>query len=200
MGESKGEVMDKKDFLLYSNNIDRISDIDINAIVRVNLAWENTPKAVLDVLNSTDKPIFLDFPYKRSKFPLPVFDLNEAINIANSNKGKVKYFAVSNCESYDFVMEIREKLDEVIILVPKIETATGVLNFIGVCIAAKTKLVMLDREDLQRSLDDNQDMVKELVGILYDKAEKYGITILGLQGVVFSDKNRGENSSITKGE
>ena len=97
-------------------------------------------------------------------------------------------------------MEIREKLDEVIILVPKIETATGVLNFIGVCIAAKTKLVMLDREDLQRSLDDNQDMVKELVGILYDKAEKYGITILGLQGVVFSDKNRGENSSITKGE
>ena len=192
--------MDKKDFLLYSNNIDRISDIDINAIVRVNLAWENTPKAVLDVLNSTDKPIFLDFPYKRSKFPLPVFDLNEAINIANSNKGKVKYFAVSNCESYDFVMEIREKLDEVIILVPKIETATGVLNFIGVCIAAKTKLVMLDREDLQRSLDDNQDMVKELVGILYDKAEKYGITILGLQGVVFSDKNRGENSSITKGE
>lgn len=192
--------MIEKEFILYSNNIERISDIDTKAIIRVNLAWESTPEKVMEVLKGTDKFIFLDFPYRRSKFPLPIFNLEEAINIANSNIDKVKYFAISNCESYDFIMEIREKLNQEIILIPKIETRIGIENFIGICTAAKTNIVMLDREDLVKSLGDdyNEAEVIDLVNILYDKSEKYNIMILGLQGVVFSEKSRGENSSITK--
>ena len=193
--------MENKEFLLYSNNIDRISNIDVKAIIRVNLAWENSVEKVLEVLSSTDKPTFLDFPYRRSKFPLPIFNLQDAIKIANQNSSKVRYFAVSNCESYDFIMEIREELDPNIVLVPKIETKAGIENFIGICTAARTNIIMLDREDLVKSLGDDceETQVKDLVNILYDKAEKYKITILGLQGVVFSEKSRGENSSITKG-
>jgi pyruvate kinase len=188
-----------KDFLLYSNNIERISDVDPKAILRVNMAWENSKEKVLNVLDTyTNRDIFLDFPYKRTKFPLPIFNLDEAIDIANTYVNKVKYFAVSNCESYDFVLEIRNRLSDHIVLVPKIETKMGIENFIGICTAARTDIIMLDREDLTKSLHDNSNEVKDLVDVLYEKAAKIKVTIIGLQGVVFSNKNKGDNSSITK--
>ena len=183
--------------LLITNNIESYMDLPSRAIVRINMAWENSPKKVEKAIKGTLNQVYLDFPMGRTKHPLPRFTLDQAIEIANKYAGKIKLFAISNVESPELMAIVREKLDKQINIVPKIETETGVKNVVRICKSAKTKVVMLDREDLTSSLKYNMKKVLAAVDSLYAQANKNKIQVLGLQGVVFADKKLGDSSSIT---
>lgn len=177
-----------KSKLIISNNCIKFIETDIRAIVRINIAWENTVEKVKKVLGSIFRPVFLDFPMGRTKYPLPDMSLEDAIQIANTNK-QVKYFAISNAESPEFLSSLRKKINKNIIIVPKIESEVGVLNFVQICRACKTKLCMLDREDLFKKVDFDLDKIEFLIKELYQKANVDMVKILELQGIIFAEAN-----------
>lgn len=179
-----------KQFILISNNLIKIIETDIRCIVRINIAWENTEYKLTKVLNSIFRPIFLDFPMNRTKFPLPQLPLNTAIQLANKYRKYVKYFAISNAESPKFMNKLRKRLYKTIKIVPKIETEAGIKYFQEICNAARTNICMLDQEDLFRQVNYDLNKLENLLTILQEKSIKHQIKILKLSGIVFTDSKK----------
>jgi len=161
--------------LIISNNLIGKMPIPREAIIRINLAWIKSFDEAKKLIKSSAYPIYLDYPSGRTKPPVPVITLEEAIDLAKYPN--VKYFAVSNCETAEFVKSIQDRVT--VEVVPKIETEAGVRN-IKEMKAVGIKTFMLDKDDLWISVDFNKDLFDELLEIA-----RSHIKILELQGVVF---------------
>ncbi len=182
--------------LLISQNIDSY-DIKVpeDTVFRINMAWCNSLKELEEKLGRSKKnKFFIDLPIGRIKPPNNRYTLDEMVPIINANQN-VKYFAVSNVESKNDLMEFFEKLPGHVIIVPKIESPKAINNIDEICNSLKTKkkILMLDHDDLfsaiirtNGKIEEFQEYIKKLI----DYCEKKEISLLRTVGVVFSDDEK----------
>ena len=182
--------------LLVSQNIGNYDIIlPNNVIFRINLAWCNTINELEEKLSSNKKSdFFIDLPVGRIKPPNNRYTLDDMIPIIEKHPN-VKFFAVSNVESKNDLIEFLEKLPNSVNIVPKIESPNAVQNIDEICNALKTdkKIVMLDHDDLFSSIirnEDNKDSFQNHIKKLVDYCQENNIELLRTVGVVFSDDEK----------
>ena len=139
-------------------------------------------------------PIFLDLPIGRTKPPNNSYSLENLIDILN-NYSNIKYLAVSNVNSTDDLEEIVKLLPNNVIIVPKIESPTGVENVAKIVsfLPSEEKILMLDHDDLFSALIKNKQPSSTFINYinqLVDFCDKNNVTLLRTIGVIFSDKEK----------
>ena len=184
------------DMLLVSQNAGNYDIILPNdAIFRINLAWCNTINELEEKLSSNKKSdFFIDLPVGRIKPPNNRYTLDDMIPIIKTHSN-VKFFAVSNVESKNDLIEFLEKLPNSVNIVPKIESPNAVQNIDEICNALKTdkKIVMLDHDDLFSSIirnKENKDSFQDYIKKLVNYCQENNIELLRTVGVVFSDDEK----------
>ena len=91
-----------------------------DAVFRINLAWCNTIEELKEKLsNNKESDFFIDLPVGRIKPPNNRYSLEDMIPIIEANSN-VKYFAVSNVDSKNDLIEFLEKLLIQLILYQKL--------------------------------------------------------------------------------
>jgi len=182
--------------LLVSQNTENY-DIVLpkDTVFRINLAWCNTIKELEEKLsNNKESDFFIDLPVGRIKPPNNRYTLDDIIPIIKRNPN-VKFFAISNVESKNDLIEFLEKLPDSVNIVPKIESPNAVQNIDKICNALKTdkKIVMLDHDDLFSSIirnKENKDSFQDYIKKLVDYCQENNIELLRTVGVVFSDDEK----------
>ena len=182
--------------LLVSQNTENY-DIVLpkDTVFRINLAWCNTIKELEEKLsNNKESDFFIDLPVGRIKPPNNRYTLDDIIPIIKKNPN-VKFFAVSNVESKNDLIEFLEKLPDSINIVPKIESPNAVQNIDEICNVLKTnkKIVMLDHDDLFSSImrnKENKNSFQDYIKKLVDYCQENDIELLRTVGVVFSDDEK----------
>ena len=182
--------------LLVSQNVGNY-DIKLpnNTVFRINLAWCNTIKELEEKLSKNkESDFFIDLPVGRIKPPNNKYTLDDMVPIIKRNPN-VKFFAVSNVESKNDLIEFLEKLPDSINIVPKIESPNAVQNIDEICNTLKTKkkIIMLDHDDLFSSIirnKENKDSFQDYIKKLVDYCQEKDIKLLRTVGVVFSDDEK----------
>jgi citrate lyase beta subunit len=182
--------------LLISQNAENYDIILPNdTVFRINLAWCNSIDELEEKLSSNKKSdFFIDLPVGRIKPPNNRYTLDDIIPIIKRNSN-VKFFAISNVESKNDLIEFLEKLPDSVNIVPKIESPNAVQNIDEICNALKTekKMIMLDHDDLFSSIirnNENKDSFQDYIKKLVNYCQEHNITLLRTVGVVFSDDEK----------
>jgi len=174
--------------LIISNHVTSCGmEVPHNAVIRVNIAWIKDKVELQDIIDASEHSIFLDYPTGRFKPPVPTLTLDEAIDIANSNS-IVECFGVSNAEDLESMKKIREKLNDAITLIPKIETKEGVSNLSQIVEGANTNMIMLDKDDLYTNVRHNKDTFDFMLVVVKSFCDITKVQLLTLRGVIFSDE------------
>ena len=155
-----------------------------DVIVRINMAHVTNMKELHKFLK-VDYDIFLDYPKGRTKPPVPILDMNDALEVMSQYKN-IKYFASSNIEEVSEVDVICDIIPDTVSFVPKIETLQGVLNLEKIFNGGRVKHIMLDTEDLYTNIKNDVPLYTNLVDRVKNSCDKYDIKLLELYGVVFN--------------
>jgi hypothetical protein len=174
--------------IVVSNHIlDELQGIQRSLVVRVNVAWVKTEKSLRRILKALSAyDVFLDYPEGRTKPPKPTISLKSAISLLSDNP-QVKYFAISNAEDIGRIKKLRELIPNHIVIVPKLESPFGVERMLPIMKAAKTRIAMLDKEDVYTSVCADQDRYNRIVANARRQAKKAKKTLIELEGVVFRE-------------
>ena len=170
-------------------------EVPSDTILRINLAWCSSIKQLKDILEDhKNNSIFLDLPIKRIKPPNNKYTLDDLIPVITSYN-QIKYFAISNVESSDDLKNYIEKIPTNIVLVPKIESPTAILNISEIVNAIPTdeKILMLDHDDLFAKILKNGEPVdnfKIYIQKLVDFCNSNKVILLRTIGVMFSDEEK----------
>ena len=172
--------------IVISNNVDALGiEYPKGSIIRINTAWVNTLPELKKELQRLEKyRIYLDYPVGRKKPPIPKMTWNEILEVS-SRYGNIDYVAWSNAENPESLRNARLDLPERVMLVPKIETIVGVLHLEEIINASRTKLIMIDKEDLATAAKD-PELYQHLLEHARKKAEQLGIQSIELKGVIFN--------------
>ena len=163
-----------------------------DVIYRINLAWINTVDELSEILSKhKNHKIFLDLPIRRTKPPENRYSIDDLTPIIK-NFSNIRYLAVSNVNSKDDVLDIQNKLSDNITLVPKIESILGIVNIKSIIdsIKSKKKIIMLDHDDLYRSIEKNNELISKFqnsINTLIEFCKENGIILLRTRGVIFAD-------------
>ena len=163
-----------------------------DVIYRINLAWINTVDELSEILSKhKNRKIFLDLPIRRTKPPENRYSIDDLTPIIK-NFSNIRYLAVSNVNSKDDVLDIQNKLPDNITLVPKIESILGIVNIKSIIdsIKSKKKIIMLDHDDLYRSIEKNNELISKFqnsINTLIEFCKENGIILLRTRGVIFAD-------------
>ena len=163
-----------------------------DVIYRINLAWINTVDELSEILSKhKNRKIFLDLPIRRTKPPENRYSIDDLTPIIK-NFSNIRYLAVSNVNSKDDVLDIQNKLSDNITLVPKIESILGIVNIKSIIdsIKSKKKIIMLDHDDLYRSIEKNNELISKFqnsINTLIEFCKENGIILLRTRGVIFAD-------------
>ena len=166
-----------------------------DAILRVNLAWCDSLEELKLILKKHNKnPIFLDLPIKRIKPPNNKYTIEDLIPIIESHK-QIRYFAVSNVESYSDLTNYNKLLPQNVTIIPKIESPIAISNIAEITNALKgpKKIIMLDHDDLFSCIIRNNEpesKFKEYVRKLIEFCNENNIILLRTVGVIFSDDEK----------
>jgi pyruvate kinase len=175
--------------LVISNHVNKIGmEFPKGAIVRINLAWVQDESEVLKIVEEVaPNEIWLDFPSGRRKPPVPKLSIGQAVKLANTlPPSRISYFAFSNAESVDFIDLLRMSVNDGIVLVPKIETKTGVYLIEQIARSAKTYTIMLDKEDLYVDCDGVPKLFDDHVTMARNICKQISVHCLELKGVIFA--------------
>ena len=163
-----------------------------DVIYRINLAWINTVDELSEILSKhKNRKIFLDLPIRRTKPPENRYSIDDLTPIIK-NFSNIRYLAVSNVNSKDDVLDIQNKLSDNITLVPKIESVLGIVNIKSITdsIKSKKKIIMLDHDDLYRSIEKNNELISKFqnsINTLIEFCKENEIILLRTRGVIFAD-------------
>ena len=179
--------------LIISQNLSNYEvDIPKDAIFRINLAWINNLKELESVLaEHRSRKIFLDLPTHRTKPPANRYTIEELIPTIR-NFSNISYFAISNANHSDDILSIQEKLPDGIRVVPKIESVLGIENIKDIVDSINTneKIIMLDHDDLYRSIEKNEEPTSKFhdsINTLVEFCNKNNVILLRTRGVIFAD-------------
>ena len=165
-----------------------------DVIYRINLAWINDLEILKKILKThSQHSIFLDLPKNRTKPPNNKYSMDEIKPILE-NFPNIKYLAVSNIDSKENILEFLKYLPKNIIIVPKIESPTGVNNIEEISnLLGKEKIIMLDHDDLYSSMLKSNDDPKNFpkyVKSLVNFCDSNNMTLLRTVGVMFADTEK----------
>ena len=174
--------------ILISNHLLSLPGFTVrieDAVVRINMAWVKDGDALHDAIaHCGTHDVFLDFPYGRTKPPVPEWQLDEAV--AEAWKYMPRFFAVSNVEDPDVAADIEGNLPEKTMLVPKIESLKGVLCLTDILKRVDTSTIMLDTEDLFSGCNDQKTFLAAVDNV-HKVCEQFDVEVLRLYGVIFSE-------------
>ena len=145
--------------LIASQNI---TNYDVNlpkdVVFRINLAWINDLESLKNILETkSENKIFIDLPKNRTKPPNNRYTMNEIKPILESYSN-IKYFALSNVDSAEYLAEYLNYIPKNIVVVPKIESHLGIKNIEEITkLLGNEKIVMLDHDDLYSSMLKKND-------------------------------------------
>ena len=162
-----------------------------NTIFRVNLAWTTLKELKKILRRHSKKTIFFDLPINRIKPPNNNYSIDDLVPILKKYTN-IKYFAISNVEKKEDLLEYKKIIPNHITIVPKIESVNGIMNIKEITneLEAGNKVVMLDHDDLFSSIIKSKKSVslfKNNMVKLVIFCKKNKITLLRTVGVVFSD-------------
>jgi len=181
--------------LIASQNITHYDvNLPTDTIFRINLAWINDLSLLKDILKKHAKnEIFIDLPKNRTKPPNNKYSMDEIKPILESFSN-IKYFAISNVDSKDNLSEFLEYIPKNIIIVPKIESKTGIENIEEITsLLGEKKIVMLDHDDLYSSMIKSNDDPKKFpihIQSLIDFCNQNNVILLRTVGVMFADTEK----------
>lgn len=178
---------------IFSQNISNYNiDIPTDSILRINLAWINTLDELTSLLKKHESSkIFLDLPIGRTKPPNNKYSFNDLTNIISINKN-VRYFAISNVNSANDIIQFINQIPSHVTIVPKIESPDGVANIAEITKSlGNEKIIMLDHDDLFSNLikrNESPEKFKDYIANLTDYCKKNNVIMLRTIGVIFSDE------------
>ena len=181
--------------LIVSQNLTNY-DVELpkDTIYRINLAWINDLETLKIILEKHEKHrIFIDLPKNRMKPPNNKYSMDQLKPILQ-NFSNIKYFAISNVDSQKDLTEFIEYLPKSIVIVPKIESSTGIKNIEEISkLLGQEKIIMLDHDDLYSSMlksDDDPKNFPIYLKSLIDFCNKNDVTLLRTVGVMFADTEK----------
>ena len=163
-----------------------------DVIYRINLAWINTVDELSEILSKhKNHKIFLDLPVRRTKPPENRYSIDSLMPIIKYFLN-IRYLAVSNVNSRDDVLDIQNKLPDNITLVPKNESILVIENIKSIIdsVKNKEKIIMLDHDDLYRSVEKDNEPISRFqnsINTLIEFCKENGIVLLRTRGVIFAD-------------
>ena len=172
-----------------------MTNYDVNlpkdTILRINLAWIDNLETLKNILETKSKEkIFIDLPKNRTKPPNNRYSMDEIKPILEYYSN-IKYFALSNVDSAEYLNEYLGYIPKNIVIVPKIESPLGIKNIKEISeLLGDEKIVMLDHDDLYSSMlkkNDDPDNFQVYIQQLIDFCEKNNVTLLRTVGVMFAD-------------
>ena len=178
---------------IFSQNIINYGiPVPENSILRINLAWINSIEELEIILQkNNNSDIFLDLPVGRTKPPNNKYSFKDIVLILQKNEN-IKYFAISNVNSADNIIELIKKIPKQVLLVPKIESPEGVKNIGEIIeVLGDKKIIMLDHDDLYSNLikkNEKPEKFKEYISNLSNFCQKNNVIMLRTIGVIFSDE------------
>ena len=181
--------------LIVSQNM---TNYDVNlpkdTILRINLAWIDNLETLKNNLETKSKEkIFIDLPKNRTKPPNNRYSMDEIKPILEYYSN-IKYFALSNVDSAEYLNEYLGYIPKNIVIVPKIESPLGIKNIKEISeLLGDEKIVMLDHDDLYSSMlkkNDDPDNFQVYIQQLIDFCEKNNVTLLRTVGVMFADTEK----------
>ena len=155
-----------------------------NVVIRINMAYIRDMKEFHKFLQ-IDYDIFLDYPKGRTKPPVSILDINDALEVMSQYKN-IKYFASSNIEAVSEVDSICDMIPDRVSFVPKIETLKGVLNLEKIFKGNLVNHIMLDSEDLYTDVSNDVSLYTYLIERIRKSCDKYNVKLLELYGVIFN--------------
>tara|TARA_B100001758_G_C18263734_1_gene532485 strand:- start:184 stop:753 length:570 start_codon:yes stop_codon:yes gene_type:complete len=181
--------------LIASQNI---TNYDVNlpkdVVFRINLAWINDLESLKNILETkSENKIFIDLPKNRTKPPNNRYTMNEIKPILESYSN-IKYFALSNVDSAEYLAEYLNYIPKNIVVVPKIESHLGIKNIEEITkLLGNEKIVMLDHDDLYSSMLKKNDDPKNFqvyIQSLIDFCKQNDVMLLRTVGVIFADSEK----------
>ena len=163
-------------------------------ILRINLAWINDLETLKNILEAkSENSIFIDLPKNRTKPPNNRYSMSEIKPVLESYSN-IKYFALSNVDSAEYLSEYLDYVPKNVTIVPKIESPLGVKNIEEISnLLGDEKIVMLDHDDLYSSMLKKNDDPKNFqvyIQSLIDFCDENGVTLLRTVGVMFADSEK----------
>ncbi len=184
-----------KRMLIVSQNMTNY-DVKLpkDTILRINLAWINDLETLKNILEEkSENRIFIDLPKNRTKPPNNRYTMDEIKPILESYSN-IKYFALSNVDSAEYLAEYLNYVPKNIVIVPKIESYLGIKNIEEISeLLGNEKIVMLDHDDLYSSMLKKKDDPKNFqvyIQQLIDFCNKNNVTLLRTVGVMFADTEK----------
>ena len=178
--------------IIVSQNITSY-DINLpkNTIFRINLAWINDLDTLKNILETHARnEIFIDLPKNRTKPPNNKYTMDEIKPILE-NYSNIKYFAISNVDSGNYLSTYLDYVPKNITIVPKIESSIGIKNIAEITnLLGTKKIIMLDHDELYSSMLNHDDDPKNFsiyIQSLIDFCNQNSVTLLRTVGVVFAD-------------
>ena len=184
-----------KEMLIVSQNMTNY-DVQLprDTILRINLAWINDLETLKNILEAkSENSIFIDLPKNRTKPPNNRYSMDEIKPILESYSN-IKYFALSNVDSAEYLSEYLDYIPKNIVIVPKIESHLGIKNIEEITkLLGDEKIVMLDHDDLYSSMLKKNDEPKNFqvyIQQLIDFCNKNNVALLRTVGVMFADTEK----------
>src|SRR3989344_7561306 len=137
-------------------------------VARVNVAWLNNLDELKNILGKLCYDVYLDYPQGRIKPPKPKVGLDETISVTHQFP-IVKYFAVSNVEEPQSILNIKKRLPAYIEIIPKIETERGILNLENIVQQTGVGTIMFDKEDLYSDVNRDTEKFNRLMKLTWSK-------------------------------
>tara|TARA_A100001037_G_C15059049_1_gene593810 strand:- start:137 stop:715 length:579 start_codon:yes stop_codon:yes gene_type:complete len=165
-----------------------------DTILRINLAWINDLETLKNILKEkSENKIFIDLPKNRTKPPNNRYTMDEIKPILESYSN-IKYFALSNVDSAEYLDEYLNYVPKNIVIVPKIESYLGIKNIGDISkLLGDEKIVMLDHDDLYSSMlkkNDDPNNFQIYIQQLIDFCNENNVTLLRTVGVMFADTEK----------
>ena len=184
-----------KEMLIVSQNMTNY-DVQLprDTILRINLAWINDLETLKNILEAkSENSIFIDLPKNRTKPPNNRYSMDEIKPILESYSN-IKYFALSNVDSAEYLSEYVDYIPKNIVIVPKIESHLGIKNIEEITkLLGDEKIVMLDHDDLYSSMLKKNDDPKNFqvyIQQLINFCNKNNVALLRTVGVMFADTEK----------
>lgn len=179
--------------LLMSRHLTEYNVVPAGAVIRINLAWEDSLDKLAEHLEELTHHVFLDVPCDRKKPPNYHYDRNQIQNMVVMFKN-IKYVAISQVESSLKIIPWVNGLSKAVKIVPKIESREGCKNIEDIVsyLKGRKRYIMLDHDDLFQELTvnggDPSTLYTHWINPLLRQCEDLGVNVLRTAGVVFSDK------------
>ena len=180
--------------LLISRHLTEYNiDIPEDAVIRINLAWEDDRGKLDYHLDNLIHDVFVDIPTGRTKPPATNWTL-ETVGQLCDEFNCIKYVAASNVENDEVIYKYRHFLPHAVTIVPKIESVIGCENATTTISALPTntkRTIMIDHDDLFVDIMNRKlppkSLYNEYILPLCNWCAQNDVRVLRTAGIVFAD-------------